>query len=46
MFTVDADGTGDRDLIELHYREVFEWLENQRVLDDVPPLTVAEVALP
>lgn len=43
-FTVeDAEGS-DRDLIELNYREIFEWLENQRVLDEVPPLTVAEVA--
>lgn len=44
VFTVEGDEEDDRDLIEQHYREIFGWLENQRVLDEVPPLTVAEVA--
>lgn len=43
VFTAEGE-EGDRDLIEQHYREIFRWLENQRVVDEVPPLTVAEVA--
>jgi hypothetical protein len=43
VFTV-GDGDGDRDLIEQHYGEIFYRLENQLVLDEVPPLTVGEVA--
>ena len=43
VFAAGGDEQGDQDLIELHYREIFRWLENQRVLDEVPPLTVAEV---
>lgn len=44
VFTVEDDKDDDLNLIELHYREIFYWLENQRVLDEVPPLTVAQVA--
>lgn len=44
IFTAEGDGQNDGDLIEQHYREIFNWLENQRVLDEVPPLTVGEVA--
>jgi hypothetical protein len=44
VFTVGDDENGDYDLIERHYGEIFYWLENQRILDEVPPLTVAEVA--
>jgi hypothetical protein len=44
VFTAEGDGEGDQDLIEQYYREIFGWLENQRVLEEVPPLIVAEVA--
>ena len=42
-FTAEGDDEGNRDLIEQNYGEIFNWLENQRVLDEIPPLTVAEV---
>jgi hypothetical protein len=44
VFTNEGDREEDCDLIEQHYRDIFGWLENQRGLDEVPPLTVAEVA--
>ncbi|HVQ39352.1 MAG TPA: hypothetical protein VMS31_17565 [Pyrinomonadaceae bacterium] len=43
VFTAEGDDEGNRDLIEQNYGEIFNWLENQRVLDEIPPLTVAEV---
>lgn len=44
VFTVEGDADGSNALIEAHYNNIFNWLEHQRVLDEIPPLSVGEVA--